>query len=205
MGSESGEEGSESGIDESPPKKRAPPKKDKAPARKAPPPRPPPPQRPPPQRPPPPLPRSPPPPPMNRRPPPWEDRRLGAECRAILRDLARDGRLRENDVDEGALAKLSALQPEAAARVARHLAAQPRAKVRNVSAWIARGCAAEARPGPPPKTTTNRARRRRLYHHARRACLHRTVPTTPTLTRKSSRSSDGSVADWRGGMWTPTR
>ena len=133
MGSESGEEGA---IDESPPKKRAPPKKDKAPARKAPPPRPPPPQRPPPQRPPPPLPRSPPPPPMNRRPPPWEDRRLGAECRAILRDLARDGRLRENDVDEGALAKLSALQPEAAARVARHLAAQPRAKVRNVSAWI---------------------------------------------------------------------
>ena len=147
MGSESGEEGA---IDESPPKKRAPPKKDKAPARKAPPPRPPPPQRPPPQRPPPPLPRSPPPPPMNRRPPPWEDRRLGAECRSILRDLARDGRLRENDVDEGALAKLSALQPEAAARVARHLAAQPRAKVRNVSAWIARGCAAEARPGPPP-------------------------------------------------------
>ena len=82
---------------------------------------------------------------------------MGAECRSILRDLARDGRLRENDVDEGALAKLSALQPEAAARVARHLAAQPRAKVRNVSAWIARGCAAEARPGPPPPDYDQRA------------------------------------------------
>ena len=123
MGSESGEEGA---IDESPPKKRAPPKKDKAPARKAPPPRPPPPQRPPPQRPPPPLPRSPPPPPMNRRPPPWEDRRLGAECRAILRDLARDGRLRENDVDEGALATVIVRhRPGSAARAASEAGVSP--------------------------------------------------------------------------------
>ena len=128
---------------------------------------------------------------------------MGAECRAILRDWRATVGLRENDVDEGALAKLSALQPEAAARVARHLAAQPRAKVRNVSAWIARG----ARPRRNPRdhqTTTNRARRRRLYHHARRACLHRTARTTPTPTRKSSRSSGGSVADWREDV-DPTR
>ena len=146
MGSESGEEGA---IEESPPKKRPPPRKEKekAPARKSPTQRPT--QRPPPpQRAPPPMQRSPPG-GANRPPPPWEDRRLGAECRAILRDLARDGRLRENDIDEGALTKLAQLADEPAARVGRHLAAQPRAKVRNVSAWIARGCASESRSGPP--------------------------------------------------------
>jgi len=76
------------------------------------------------------------------RPAPWEDERLDPESRAILGEMGRSGRLGRDEIDDGAMHSLANLPESDRRGVVRHLDSVPRHKIKNISAWLSKGCAA---------------------------------------------------------------